>query len=86
MLEQDKTIRKGDWKLIYGSGMGDLHGNYGDDDYAKYQKIKFELYNLEKDPSETTSLYNKFPKKSDSLKALLKQLEKKEYMGIQKGE
>ena len=86
MVEQDKTIRKGDWKLIYSSGMGDLHGNYGDDDYAQFQKIKFELYNLEKDPSETTSLYNKFPKKADSLKALLKNLEKKEYMGIQNGE
>ncbi|MGB8317654.1 MAG: arylsulfatase [Ignavibacteriaceae bacterium] len=84
MPEQDKTIRKGNWKLIYGSGMGDLHGNYGDDDYAEFQKIKFELYNLEKDPSETTSLYNKFPEKVDSLKFLMKQLEKREFQDIKK--
>lgn len=84
MLEQNKTIREGNWKLIYGSGMGDLHGNYGDEDYKKFQKIKFELYNLEKDPSETTSLYNKFPKKVDSLKALMKQLEEIEYQRSKK--
>ncbi len=82
MVEQDQTVRRGNWKLIFGSGMGDLHGNYGDDDYAEFQKIKFELYNLEKDPSETKSLYNKNPKKADSLKALMKQLEKIEYLGI----
>ena len=64
--------------------MGDLHGNYGDEDYKKFQKIKFELYNLEKDPSETTSLYNKYPNKADSLKALMKLLDKKEYQDIKK--
>jgi arylsulfatase A len=81
MLEQDKTIREGDWKLIFGSGMGDLHGNYGDDDYSKFQNIKFELYNLGKDPSETTNLYNRYPEKADSLKTLMKLLEKREYRG-----
>ena len=84
MVEQNQTVREGNWKLIFGSGMGDLHGNYGDEDYKKFQKIKFELYNLEKDPSETTSLYNKYPNKADSLKALMKLLDKKEYQDIKK--
>jgi len=79
MVELDKSIREGDWKLIFGSGMGSLHGTYGDEDYAAYKKIKFALYNLKNDPSERHNVYKEYQHKADSLKALMKQLEKIEY-------
>jgi hypothetical protein len=63
MVEQDQTIRKDNWKLMSSSRMGDLHVNYRDDDYAKFRKIKCRLYDLANDPSETTSLYNKYRRK-----------------------
>ncbi len=84
MVEQEETVREGSWKLIFGSGMGDLHGDYGDEDYAKFQQIKFELYDLAKDPSETTSLLEVYPRKADSLKALMYQLEEEEFKDEQK--
>lgn len=79
MVEQNNSVREGYWKLIYGSGMGGLHARYGDQDNAKFEHIKFELYNLANDPSEKYSVYNEHPKIVDSLKALMKRLRKREF-------
>jgi len=79
MVEQANTIRQNNWKLIFGSGMGNLHGNYGDEDYAKYKKIKGELYNLTNDPSEKDNLYREYPKKVEHLDSLMEVIKKYEY-------
>jgi arylsulfatase A len=79
MVEQAETVREGSWKLIFGSGMGNLHGDYGDEDYASFRRIPFELYDLATDPWEKVSVYDLYPSKVDSLKALMNRLKAEEF-------
>ena len=58
------ALRSGPWKLIVNDGKGKK---------AK-QKTSYELYNLAKDPSETTDLANKQTERVQSLAAVLEQL------------
>jgi len=71
MFEQAKTVRRDQWKYIKGTGLGNLHRTYGDVDASKFKDIEGELYNLKKDPSEKTNLYDQYPQKVDSLKNLM---------------
>ncbi|GAB4149913.1 MAG: sulfatase-like hydrolase/transferase [Planctomycetaceae bacterium] len=64
------AIRKGNWKLILGRGSGG---------FSKPRTIKpkpgepdGQLYNLERDPSETDNVYLKHPEVVEELSALLK--------------
>lgn len=58
--------RKGDWKLIFGSGSGGLEKNSGKSDPDAWQ-----LYNLGSDPSELNNLYRQYPEIEESLEQLL---------------
>jgi len=55
-----KSVRQGPWKLI----MGDNSGGY-----ALKRKVETagQLYNIDKDPGETTNLYSKHPEKVKAL-------------------
>lgn len=66
------AIRKGAWKLIDGLGSGG---------FSEPQRAEAvpggpagQLYNLEKDPQETTNLYQQFPAKVTELQALLAEI------------
>ena len=56
------TVREGDWKLIFGNGMGGLHRQYGKEGGIA-PTLKGELYNLKEDPGETKNLYVSHPEK-----------------------
>lgn len=63
------AIRKGDWKLILWPGSGGWA--YPATEEEMKGLPEFQLYNLKEDPSETTNLVSKFPKRVQELKALL---------------
>lgn len=63
------AIRKGHWKLIEGPNSGGF-GLGGDPSKFNYLP-QVQLYNLASDPSETTNLYKKYPKKVAEMQALL---------------
>ena len=65
--------RKGDWKLIFGSGSGGLVKNAGESDPSAWQ-----LYNLGSDPGEKDNLYRQFPEIDSNLEKLLKLEQEKE--------
>ncbi|MGB0369962.1 MAG: sulfatase family protein [Opitutales bacterium] len=54
------AIRTPEWKLIFTAGSGGW-SKPKDKDAAKQGLPKFQLYNMIKDPQETTNLYTQFP-------------------------
>ena len=69
LVHRSQTLfhsRKGDWKLIFGSGSGGLEKNSGKSDPDAWQ-----LYNLGNDPSELENLYRQYPEIEESLEQLL---------------
>ncbi len=58
--------RKGDWKLIFGSGSGGLEKHAGKSDLDAWQ-----LYNLKNDPGERENLFRKHPELEGNLEELL---------------
>ncbi len=67
------TLIQWPWKLIVGSGLGGIHARYNpelQDDRHKGTHFN-ELYNLEKDPSETQNLAEQHPEIVERLKKLL---------------
>jgi len=71
-LVVDRSIRSGDWKLIFGDGAGGLSRRYGGDEPQKPRKIPGELFNLREDIGETTDLYEQQPQIVEKLTALMK--------------
>ncbi|OVE79704.1 hypothetical protein BVY01_01870 [bacterium I07] len=74
----ENVIISGNWKLILGSGMGNLTRRY-EKAYTKVEKElkpEGELYDLKKDPSENQNLFNKFPEKVEELKSILSRYKK----------
>lgn len=63
------AIRKGEWKLILWPGSGGWAYPSTEEDMKGLPR--FQLYNLRKDPSETTNLVSVYPKKVSELKSLL---------------
>jgi arylsulfatase A-like enzyme len=63
------AIRKGEWKLVLWPGSGGWAYPSTEEDMKGLPR--FQLYNLNKDPSETTNLVSKYPKKVSELKTLL---------------
>lgn len=70
------AIRQGKWKFIDGNGSGGWSKGDVNDTNAG------QLYDLEKDPSETTNLYTKYPKIVSDMKGLL---EKQKQQGFSVG-
>lgn len=67
------AIRKGHYKLIFSPGSGGWSfPKPGTDDMSQFPK--FQLYDLEQDPSETTNLYDALPEKVDELTTLMASL------------
>jgi hypothetical protein len=74
------AIQKGDWKLVDGKGSGGF-ASLADRELKKTNPKKFQelraklppvqLYNLAKDPGETTNLYKQHPEIVKELKGLL---------------
>jgi arylsulfatase A len=63
------AIRQGDWKLILWPGSGGWAFPATEEDMKGLPR--FQLYNLLKDPGETTNLVSQYPKIVNELKALL---------------
>jgi arylsulfatase A len=70
------SVRKGNWKYLAHTGSG---GNkYNTPELKKFDLPEAEpdapgqLYDLSKDPGETTNLYSKHPELVEEMKALLK--------------
>lgn len=63
------AIRQGDWKLILWAGSGGWAFPATKEDMDGLPK--FQLYNLDQDPGETTNLVLKHPKRVQEMKALL---------------
>ncbi|HEX7846319.1 MAG TPA: arylsulfatase, partial [Chitinophagaceae bacterium] len=59
------AIRKGKWKYVDGKGSGGWSADDTNDNAPA------QLYDMEKDPKETTNLYNKYPAIVKELKDLL---------------
>ncbi len=70
LIVEGHTVREGDWKLIFGSGLGVLHRQYGKE---QAQPVKGELYNLQEDPSEANNLYDTHPEKVAELTRRMEQ-------------
>lgn len=71
-FQGDFAIRKGRWKLIYCAGSGGW--SEPTDQQALEQGLpKIQLYNIQKDPSETTNVYSKHPGVVEELTALMKE-------------
>ncbi len=70
LVVEGHTVREGDWKLIFGSGMGVLHRQYGK---GNAPVGKGELYNLHEDPAETRNLYDTHPEKVAELTRRMEQ-------------
>ncbi len=64
--------RKGEWKLIFGSGSGGLEKHAGKSDPDAWQ-----LYNLKQDPGEKNNLYTQFPEIEENLERILKKEKQK---------
>ena len=67
------AIRKGDWKLIMCPGSGGWSFPKPNNKEAIDSLPKYQLYNLKRDPSESTNLYSLNGEKVEELKSLLKQ-------------
>ncbi len=65
------AIREGKWKLILSSGSGGRQKPVGKPGSKPYQ-----LYDMEKDPNETTNVVEKFPEVAQRLESLLKRFQK----------
>ncbi len=65
------AIRKGDWKLILWAGSGGWAFPKTEEDLRGLPR--FQLYNMKEDPSETTNLVSKYPRRVQELKALMEQ-------------
>lgn len=78
IIVEKKSIIKGDWKLIVGSGQGGIAARYAPNKkYIVTDKIAGELYNLKNDLWEQNNLYEKYPKKvKEMTKALNKNLQR----------
>ena len=63
------AIRRGDWKLILWPGSGGWAYPATEEDMKGLPQ--FQLYNLAKDPGETTNLMFNFPDRVEQLKTLL---------------
>ncbi|MFB2119099.1 arylsulfatase [Parapedobacter sp. 2B3] len=68
------AIRQGPWKLIDGLGSGGFSEPQSEE--AVSGGPAGQLYNLEKDPQETTNRYQQFPDKVKELRALLEEIKK----------
>jgi len=65
------AIKKGNWKLILWPGSGGWSLPNTEEELRRLPL--FQLYNLEKDPSEQTNLVHLYPDKVNELKALLQE-------------
>lgn len=72
----DRSIRAGDWKLIFGPGQGGLSRKYGGQP-IRDPKPKGELYNLREDLSETRDLYREHPEVVERLTRLIDEYKKR---------
>ena len=63
------AIRQGDWKLILWPGSGGWAFPATEKDMSGLPR--FQLYDLAKDPGETTNLESRYPERVKSMKALL---------------
>ena len=70
-LVVDASIRKGDWKLIFGDGEGGLSRRYNGNEPRKPRDIPGELFNLREDIGETNNLYDQKPAIVKELTALM---------------
>jgi arylsulfatase A-like enzyme len=70
LVVEGHTVREGEWKLIFGSGAGPLHRNFGNSDAPA---VEGELYNLKQDPYETNNLYERHPEKVQELTKRMQQ-------------
>jgi arylsulfatase A-like enzyme len=69
LVHRSQTLfhsRKGDWKLIFGSGSGGLEKHAGKSDPDAWQ-----LYDLKQDPGEKTNLYRQYPEVDETLEQIL---------------
>ncbi|WP_020603689.1 sulfatase family protein [Spirosoma spitsbergense] len=55
LVIETRTVRDGDWKLVFGNGTGSLHQHYG---HVDAPAVSGELYDLKADPYEQRNLYN----------------------------
>jgi len=67
------AIRQGKWKLILGGGSGGW-SKPGNQEAANQNLPRFQLYNLDADPSEKNNLQASFPAKVKELNALLEKI------------
>ena len=72
------AIIQGEWKLIFGSGMGNLNRRYLQEHDVKIEEYDTagELYNLKDDPSESKNLYNERPDVVERLTAIFEKYKK----------
>lgn len=68
LVIEDRTVRDGNWKLIFGNGMGNLHKRYGHDEAPP---VAGELYDLKTDPYEQHNLYNTNKKQVSALNVVM---------------
>jgi len=64
------AIREGNWKLALCSGSGGW-GDAGSGAADRTGMPDFQLYDLDRDPGETTNLAGQFPEKVESMQAAL---------------
>ena len=70
VIVENRTVREGQWKLIFGNGMGGLHRKFGKKDPAP---VEGELYDLAADPGEQNNLYQTRPDKVAALDARMEE-------------
>jgi arylsulfatase A len=73
----EKSIRRGDWKLILGEGESGLSRQYNADGPREARDIPGELFHLRKDIGETNNLYEQQPEIVKDLTALMDSYRKK---------
>ena len=61
------AIRQGKWKLCFCGGSG----GWSAPRKAKKGQPKWQLFDIEADPAETTNLYNEHPEKVQAMHALM---------------
>jgi len=74
---ENRVIIQGDWKLIFGSGMGGLTRRYATNiNKEQAPKTKGELYNLKDDLSEKRNLYDEHPEIVERLTKLMEKYQR----------
>ncbi|MBD3378334.1 sulfatase-like hydrolase/transferase [candidate division KSB1 bacterium] len=79
---EDRAIIQWPWKLILGSGYGNLHVRYSEKLQAEKraeENIGGGLFNLQDDPLETRNLYDQHPEKVKRLTRLLESYRSRGY-------